>query len=188
MTNPEKAPPYTVVVGVSATSLSPAALRWGAGQARLNGGRFIAVRAWRMPTSSGTTSGVMAATPPAEHELTRGAQRALEADVTKVLGPDHGAEVRLVRGAQRRVLLDLSEEADLLVVGSPRRLTGEPLFAQRLVGAAACPVVVMPPRLSEQPPGVIERAGRALGRAVVRSAGTAGRAGYRPPMPPGDTR
>ncbi|WP_290125500.1 hypothetical protein [Janibacter melonis] len=39
----------------------------------------------------------------------------------------------------------------------------------------------MPPHISGQEPGLVERAGRAVGRAAVRSAGTAGRPGYRPP-------
>lgn len=177
--------PYTVVVGVSVTSKSPAALRWAAAQAAQNRGHLVAVRAWRMPPSSGTTSGVMAARPPDEATVIKSAKRSLEADVTEILGPDHGAELRLVRGSHRRVLLDESRDADLLVMDAPRRLTGQPLFAQRVVGAATCPVVVMPPSISEQPPGAVERAGRAVGRAAVRSAGTAGRPGYRPPVPPG---
>lgn len=180
--------PYTVGVGVSATSKSPAALRWAAAQAQCFQGRLIAVRAWQVQTSSGTTSGVVAAMPPNTSDLAAAARRSLEADVADILGPDHGVEVRLRRGGHRRVLLDLSEEVDLLVIDAPRRLAGEPLFAQRVVGAAECPVVVMPPRLSEQGPGAMERAGRAIGRAALQSAGTAGRPGYRPPPLPRDGR
>lgn len=174
--------PYTVVVGVSTTSRSPSALRWAAAQAALNDGRLVAVRAWKMPASAGSTSGVIAATPPRESDVVTTLERSLAADVIDVLGPDHGAELRLVRGGHRKVLLDAAREADLLVIDTPRRLTGEPLFAQRLLESATCPVVAMPPSISEQPPGAVERAGRALGRAAVRSAGTAGRPGYRPPM------
>lgn len=179
---------YTIGVGVSATSKSPAALQWAAAQAQCFGGRLVAVRAWQVHTSSGTTSGVAAAMPPNASDLSQAAQRSLEADVTEVLGHDHGAEVRLRRGGHRRVLLDLSREVDLLVIDAPRRLTGEPLFAQRIVGAAECPVVVMPPGISEQGPGTVERVGRALGRAALRSAGTAGRPGYRPPPTSGSGR
>jgi hypothetical protein len=42
--------PYTIVVGVSATSKSPTALHWAAELAALRGGRVVAVRAWR-PTA-----------------------------------------------------------------------------------------------------------------------------------------
>lgn len=176
---------YTVVVGVSATSKSPAALRWAAAQVEQNHGRLIAVRALRTPSSTGTTSGIMAARTQERDSVERSARRSLAADVAEVLGEDHRAILRLVRGGDRQVLLDQAKGADLLVIDAPRRLTGEPLFSQRLVGAASCPVLVMPPAVSEQQPGVVERVGRAVGRAAVRSAGTAGRAGYRPPLTPG---
>ena len=173
--------PYTVVVGVSATSKSPTALTWAAHQAAQNAGRLVAVRAWRSPSLQATTSGPIAARMPAEAQLEADARKAFEADVADVLGEDHDAELQLVRGGKRKVLLRAAEGADLLVVDSPRALTGSPLFAQRIVGSASCPVVVMPPRISGQPQGAVERAGRAVGRAAVRSAGTAGRPGYRPP-------
>ena len=177
--------PYTVVVGVSATSKSPAALLWGDAQAAQNGGRLVALRSWRVTGPPGTMSGAAAARITDERDTARTEQAALEADVAAVLGPDHGAEVRVVRGGKRKVLLAAAEEADLLVIDAPRSLTGPPLFAQRLVYAASCPVVVMPPRVSHLA-SPLEQAGRAAGRAVgraaVRSAGLAGRPGYRPPM------
>lgn len=173
--------PYTVVVGVSATSKSPTALRWAAGQVAANDGHLVAVRAWRVGAPQASTAGVMAAAGPTEGELEGAERTALERDVEEVLGPDHHAEVRLVRGSDRQVLLDTAVGADLLVIDAPRALTGAPLFAQRLIYDASCPVVVMPPHISGQEPGLVERAGRAVGRAAVRSAGTAGRPGYRPP-------
>lgn len=175
--------PYTVVVGVSATSKSPTALAWGAAQAAQNGGRLIAVRAWR-PRSNppGTTSGGIAARVTDDSGTERGEQVSLAADVADILGPDHTAELQVVRGGKRKTLLAVASGADLLVVDAPRTFTGVPLFAHRLVYAAACPVVVMPPRVSGEPPGVVERASRAVGRAAVKSAALAGRPGYRPPM------
>lgn len=184
MTEHDKAP-YTVVVGVSETSKSPAALRWAAAQVAQNDGRLIAVRAWRLPSTSGNTTGVAAARMGTEEELFARAQRSLSRDVVEILGEDHGAEVRLVRGSHKRVLLDQAQGADLLVIDAPRRMTGEPLFAQRLLEAATCPVVVLPPSISGQPPGAVEKAGRWLGSATVRSAGLAGRPGYRTPLDPG---
>ena len=178
----EGSQPYTVVVGVSATSKSPTALRWGAAQAAHNNGRLIAVRSWRSTSPPGTTSGGMAARVTDERSTQSGEQLALEQDVAEVLGDDHSAEVRVVRGGKRKVLLRAAEEADLLVVDAPRTFTGAPLFAQRIVYAASCPVVIMPPRVSEQPESAVERASRAVGRAAVKSAGLAGRPGYRPPM------
>ncbi|MFW5471377.1 universal stress protein [Knoellia sp. CPCC 206435] len=174
--------PYTVVVGVSATSKSPKALAWGAAQAAQNNGRLVAVRSWRLTGPPGTTSGAAAARVTDESDVDRAERAALAADVAHVLGPDHGAELQCVRGGKRKVLLAAADGADLLVVDAPRTFTGAPMFAQRLVYAAACPVVVMPPSISAEPPGVLARAGRAVGRAAVRSAGLAGRPGYRPPM------
>ena len=175
--------PYTVVVGVSATSKSPTALRWGAAQAAQNDGRLIAVRAWR-PRSSppGTTSGGLAARVSDDSVTASSEGLSLASDVAEVLGPDHVAELHVVKGGKRRTLLAAAAEADLLVVDAPRTFTGAPLFAQRLVDSATCPVVVMPPRVSQEPLSPIERAGRAVGRAAVKSAALAGRPGYRPPM------
>jgi len=175
-------PPYTVVVGVSGTSKSPKALEWGAAQAAQNNGRLVAVRSWRLTGPPGTTSGAAAARVTDDRDTQRSEQAALEADVAQALGPDHDAEVRAVRGGKRKVLLAAAEEADLLVVDAPRIFTGFPMFAQRLVYAAACPVVVMPPSVEADPPGVLTRASRAVGRAAVRSTALAGRPGYRPPL------
>ena len=174
--------PYTVVVGVSATSKSPTALEWAAAQVAQNNGRLIAVRAWRPSVPAGTTSGGIAARVTDEAATERSQQTALESDVAEILGDDHAAEVLAIRGGKRKVLLAAAADADLLVVDAPRTFTGAPLFAQRLVDTATCPVVVMPLRVSQLPPSPLERAGRAVGRAAVRSAALAGRPGYRPPM------
>ncbi|CAN7286086.1 universal stress protein [Knoellia sp. LjRoot47] len=180
-TPPEGGRPYTVVVGVSATSKSAAALEWGAAQAAANHGRLVAVRSWRVTGPPGSMSGGASARVTDERDTARSEMAALEADVAAVLGPEHSVEVRSVRGGKRKALLAAAEEADLLVIDAPRSLTGPPLFAQRLVYAASCPVVVMPPRVS-QLSNPLEQAGRVVGRAAVRSAGLAGRPGYRPPM------
>lgn len=177
--------PYTVVVGVSATSKSPTALEWAAAQADAFDGRLVAVRVWNPPTAgSPTTSGVTASRLPDLARMEEEQRERLAADVRDVLGDDHRAEARLVRGGRRKALLDEAEDADLLVIDAPRAPSMSPLLAQRIVYAAACPVVVMPPRISGQPESGLARAGRAVGRSAVRSLGTAGRAGYRPPPRP----
>jgi hypothetical protein len=173
--------PYTVVVGVSATSKSPTALAWTAAQARQNGGRVVAVRAWKVPAPQATPSGTPAGRIAVGSDVEREARESLEADVAAVLGPDHGAEVRLVRGGTYRVLLKAAAEADLLVVDAPRQLLVGPMFAHRLIYAAACPVVVMPPEPADGA-SKLSRAAGALGRSVITAAGTAGRPGYRPPL------
>jgi len=180
MTN-ESESVYTVVVGVSQTSKSPKALAWGAAQAAATGGRLIAVRVWRAPMTAGTTSGVGAARASDTGSLERDEQQRFEEDVREVLGDDHGAELRLVRGNSRRALIAEAGDADLLVIDAPRGPSMSPLLAHRIVYSASCPVVVMPPSVSEEPPTALARAGRAIGEAAIRSAGTAGRPGYRPP-------
>jgi hypothetical protein len=178
----EEQQPYTIVVGVSATSKSPTALAWADAQARQNAGRLIAVRAWRMPNPQATPSGTPASRIPREAEVEQAQHDSLRADVVATLGADHGAEIRLVRGGKYQVLIETAAEADLLVVDAPRQLLAGPMFAHRLIYAASCPVVVMPPRVSGEPPSVLNRVAGAIGRSVVTAAGTAGRPGYRPPL------
>lgn len=170
---------YTVVVGVSPGSASPTALAWAHEQARLRGGRVVAVRAWRTTGPQATPSGTTAARVPSSTVTEREAMARLVSDVAGVLGPDHGVELRVVRGDRRRALLEAARDADLLVVDAPRSLASAPLFAHRLVYAAHCPVVVMPPRISGEPETPLERAGW----AAVRAAGSAGRPGLGTPRP-----
>jgi len=174
--------PYTVVVGVSATSKSPAALAWAAAQAAQNQGRLIAVRAWRLPNPQATPSGTSAGRIARAEEVEAEARRRLEQDVAETLGTGHTADVRLVRGGKLKVLLHAVDGADLLVLDAPRQLLAGPMFAHRLVYAAACPVVVMPPEVSGEPSSTLTRVAGAIGRSVVAAAGTAGRPGYRAPL------
>jgi hypothetical protein len=174
--------PYTIVVGVSRTSKSPTALAWAAAQALQNQGRLVAVRAWRMPNPQATPAGTPASRISRESEVEQAAEDSLAADVAATLGDDHGAELRLVRGGKYQVLIEAAAGADLMVVDAPRQLLAGPMFAHRLVYAASCPVVVMPPRVSGEPPSVFNRMAGAIGRSVVTAAATAGRPGYRPPL------
>lgn len=178
--------PYTIVVGVSATSKSPTALHWAAELAALRGGHVVAVRAWRpavSQTGSRVTPSPLGDDREAQEKL---AAETLEADVAEVLGAGHGIEVRLVHGGKRSALLRAARDADLLVVDAPRRLdlTAMPGFAQRLVYAARCPVVVMPPAVSGAPRSPVERAAEALGRGVADAAGRAPRPGLGHLKPP----
>ncbi len=172
---------YTVVVGVSPGSSSPTALRWGHEQAALRGGRVVALRAWHAPNPQATPSGTTATRVPRAVEAEQEAFSRLVSDVAEVLGGDHGVELRLVRGDRRRALLEAARDADLLVIDAPRSLARSPLFAHRLVYAAHCPVVVMPPRISGEPESGFSRASRAAGWAVARAAGSAGRPGLTTP-------
>lgn len=174
--------PYTVVVGVSATSKSPAALTWAHCQAEHCGGKLIAVRAWRMPIPPASPAGAPAVDVPHASDVEAKARKALEDDVAAVLGDDHNAELRLVRGSKLKVLLEAATEADLLVVDAPRQLVAGPMFAHRLIYAATCPVLAMPPVLSSEPPSIITRAAKSLGRGLVPAGGSADYPAYRPPV------
>lgn len=186
MSTSEPDEPYTVVVGVSATSKSPTAVVWARAQAQANGGRVIAVRVYQVPNVPSGPSGSASRTPQ-DPEALRAQQHAqLERDVTEVLGDDHGVEIRVVRGGKRRGLLAEARGADLLVIDAPRTPSMSPLLAHRIVYAATCPVVVMPPAISGAPESALSRSARAFGRAALRSAGTSGRPGFRPPVSPDD--
>jgi hypothetical protein len=181
MSEPEN--PYTVVVGVSATTKSAAALVWGKAQADAIGGRLVAVRVHPVPrfeASAGSSSYSAAETQEARERRTAELAR----DVVEVLGEDHGAEIRVVLGGKRRGLINEAREADVLVIDAPRAPSMSPLLAQRIVYAAPCPVVVMPASSSGVTESSLTRSARAVGRAALRSAGTSGRAGYRPPVNP----
>jgi nucleotide-binding universal stress UspA family protein len=140
----------TVVVGVSPSTGSPAALRWGAAEAQLRGVALRAVLAWRPPRSPGSTGtrpplvlGTAGESPAAE------AQTRLHEHVTQALGPDAAVECAAVPGSAVHALLAAAENADLLVIGEPRpgRLASvkASLVAPQVVLKAPCPVVVMPP-------------------------------------------
>jgi hypothetical protein len=177
----EQTRPYTVVVGVSATTQSPAALTWGQAQARANTGRLVAVRVHSDPKATQGTEISMADT-----DLRASQQAELERDVSSVLGEDHGVEVRVLHGSRRRALINVSQEADLLVIDAPRAPSMSPLLAQRIIYAASCPVVVMPPSISGEPESSMSRSAHAVARAAVRSVGTSGRPGFRIPTGPED--
>jgi len=174
---------YLVVVGLS-QSTSAAALLWAVAEATARGGRVRAVRAWRPPIQTAGARGLPSAlTPslPADDEAL--ATQQLAEDVATALGPDHAVELKLVHGGRRRVLLAQSGEAALLVVNAPHltSASNSPLGVQRLIQSAGCPVVIVPPQVSNEPDTVVVRAGRAVARNVARSAGQAGRPGVRPP-------
>jgi hypothetical protein len=158
---------------------------WGKALADANGGRLVAVRVHpALPAQEAPGTPVRHG---AQAHRSREEQQAeLERDVAEVLGEDHGAEIRVIHGSKRRGLINESHDADVLVIDAPRAPSMSPLLAQRIVYAATCPVVVMPPSISGLPESTLTRSARAVGRAALRSAGTSGRPGYRPPANPDD--
>ncbi len=172
-----------VVVGVSRTSHSPIALRWAAEQARRLDAELLAVRAWRPshpPSAAAGRPSVVSRDVGAERA---DADAALHDDVRQALGDDHRAHCEVREGTPLAVLRALSKIATVIVVDAPRRtdFSGGPLLAHRLVYTAACPVVIMPPRISQTPDSPLVAAGKWLARGIMESAGSAGRPGIRLP-------
>ena len=144
-----------VVVGVDGSPHSEQALRWGAFFAGTVGGRVDAVTAWQYPTAYGW------AAPPAEWDPSRDMDGVVRDAVQKAFG-DHRPvpiEISVREGGAARVLLEASEGADMLVVGS----RGHGGFAGLLLGSvsasvaehASCPVLIV--HGDQEPPPALSR-------------------------------
>jgi len=137
-------PQHRIVVGIDGSDPSKAALAWAIRQARLTGVPIEAVTAWEYPLTYGYP---MQLAPATTYEELAGQ---VLADV--VGEADRRAEdIKITRsvteGNAAQVLLDASDGADLLVVGS----RGHGGFVEALLGSvgqhcvhhATCPVVVI---------------------------------------------
>lgn len=133
----------TVVIGVDGSDDGHRALDAGLEEARLRGGRCVVVHAWDL--------GVVAASPviaDTAEVLERAARELIDEEAGRIAGRGVPVSRSLVYGSPAKALLDASEHADLVVVGS-RGLGG---VAARLLGSvssacaahAACPVLVVP--------------------------------------------
>lgn len=134
-----------VVVGFDGSPTSLITAQWAAGEAQLRGVGLTLVNALIPPTSGGTFGPGMAVGLDTLEEIRSAAQRALD-EVAKTLpGPDIQSIVQI--GSPTGVLLEASETADLIVVGS----RGHGGFKELLLGSvssqlaahADCPVIVV---------------------------------------------
>jgi nucleotide-binding universal stress UspA family protein len=137
-----------VVVGVDGSTHSVAALHWAARYGEASGAAVRAVFAWHYPTAAGEPPpGV--APEPVRHQ-TEGLERQhLDDAIAQVYPPEARGEVdaQIAYGHPAQVLIDMSKEADLLVVGG----SGHGAFTGMLVGSvslhcvthAFCPVTVV---------------------------------------------
>ncbi|MFF9036102.1 universal stress protein [Streptomyces sp. NPDC014892] len=134
-----------VVVGIGDEVKEPAVVRFAAEEARRRGVPLEAVRAWRCPAHETTDHPLMAGEPARLHQ--RRAAEELEAALQDVPA-NVIVRRRTAEGHARRVLVDASHEADLLVVGARRRegLVGLQLgrVAHAALHHSACPVAVVP--------------------------------------------
>jgi nucleotide-binding universal stress UspA family protein len=136
-----------IVAGVDGSPASLTALRWAIRQAEVTGGIVDAVIAWQVPvTMSGYGWAPMAI--PECSEYIESATKTLQEAVSEAAGPEGNPRVHTVvaEGAPAKVLLDISDGADLLVLGSRgHRMLTETLLGstvQECVHHARCPVVI----------------------------------------------
>jgi nucleotide-binding universal stress UspA family protein len=137
-----------VVVGVDGSAESLAALRWAARYGDKTGATIRAVRAWHYPAAVGPgPSGRAPST------VTQGVEQEMFDNLAQAVaqafpdGPPANVETRLAYGHSAAALIEQSQDADLLVVGSK----GRGAFTGMLVGSvsihcvtsADCPVVVV---------------------------------------------
>ncbi len=139
-----------VVVGIDGSDASRRAARWAAYEARLRGAKLEIVSAWHVPLYGYVHLGSVTAISQdiadglVEHAEERLAEATREA---RVEAGDIELESIAAEGQPAKVLLQVSEGADLLVVGS-RGLGG---FHELLLGSvsqqcaqhASCPVVII---------------------------------------------
>ncbi|MGW1747562.1 universal stress protein [Streptomyces sp. NPDC002092] len=137
-----------VVLGVGEEGAGSPAVRFAVDEARRRGARLEAVRAWRCPLHETTGYPAMAGEPARQYEDQ--AEAALDQALHDVPA-DADVHCRTVEGPARRVLVNLSRDADLLVVGAKRREGRFGLQLGRVAHAvlhhSACPVAVVPQRV-----------------------------------------
>jgi nucleotide-binding universal stress UspA family protein len=144
----QQEPGRRIVVGVDGSPSSKAALAWAVRQAELTGASVEAVIAWHYPAMVG---GVPFAPIEAVYtaDYAEFAAKVLNGSVCVAVDPDGAVKVSSTvrEGNAAQVLLDASEGADLLVVGS----RGHGGFTEALLGSvsqacvhhARCPVVII---------------------------------------------
>lgn len=131
-----------IVTGVDGSQASLDALRWASRQAELTGAELRAVSAWRLPSFGYPVEYV-------DENIEGAVGEELERAVREALGTEPRVPVTkvVVQGHPAPVLVEQSEGAELLVVGSH----GRGAFAGMLLGSvsahcvqhAQCPVVVV---------------------------------------------
>jgi len=137
-----------IVAGVDGSPSSVSALRWAIRQAELTGAAVDAVIAWHYPVPAGGY-GWAPMGMEGGFDFKENAEKVLAVAIGTAYDPGSGVPVRarVVEGNPAQVLLDASDGADLLVVGS----RGYGGFTEALLGSvsqhcvhhAHCPVVVI---------------------------------------------
>lgn len=135
-----------IVVGVDGSEPSRAALALAVDEARYRSARLLAVHTWTTPVMMGLPEYAEPVVP--QSELRAAAHDLLDHELRNTPS-DVAVDRRAVEGPAAATLIDLSADAELVVVGS----RGRGGFAGLLLGStshqlashARCPVVVVPP-------------------------------------------
>lgn len=134
---------FQIVVGLDGAAQSLAALEWAVVEARLRHGRVRMVTGWQYPVTGFGMSGLAWDLEAFEQDARKIQEEALEGVDSDGVPVD--GEIRL--GPPASVLLDASNDADLLIVGSRGRggFTGLLLgsVSTQVVQHATCPVLVI---------------------------------------------
>lgn len=130
-----------IVVGVDGTEVSQKALEWAVREGRVRHTQVHVVHAWRFDPMTDLLP---------REQVKDDSTALLEREVAAVTGAPHDENVSYssVQGDAARVLHEVSEGADMLVLGSHQRTAvGETLLgsvSRECVRHASCPVVVVP--------------------------------------------
>jgi nucleotide-binding universal stress UspA family protein len=148
-------PPALIVVGLDDTSQSEAALAFAVAEARRTGDRVRVVTAWAVrPPAMEDPAKLDRGVVVTGEDLRARAERAQEQALADVNTDGVDLSREFVEGAAGRVLVELSHEARLLVVGSralgPLRAALLGSVSRYVAQHAACPVVVVPSRVDAQ--------------------------------------
>jgi nucleotide-binding universal stress UspA family protein len=137
-----------IVTGVDGSDSSLSALRWAIRQAGLTGAAVDAVAAWHFPAAAASYGYVPVGTGE-DNDFKEITEKVLADAISSTLDPGSDVRVRshVIEGNAAQVLIDASDGAELLVVGS----RGHGGFTEALLGSvsqhcvhfARCPVVVI---------------------------------------------
>jgi len=125
-----------IVVGVSDSEASAAALRWAADEASRRHVTLRVVRSWDAEFAAPYAPAGGRLTPAQQRAAARQGLAALMCSVLGSVTPD-GVAAELAEGVAERTLVDRSAGADLLVLGS----AAPPVAAERTIGRSIGPVV-----------------------------------------------
>ena len=148
MTTTESSPRDRIVVGVDGSKSSEEALRWARFMAGVTGSPITAVAAWHEATGAAGMAAIAGAALPADRDPAAETARMLADTLGAVLGDGSGdVETSVREGSAAKVLLEASDGARMLVVGS----RGHGGFTGLLLGSvstacaehASCPVLVI---------------------------------------------